>query len=176
MKRKLIRKIERAEIEPNPLYGFVVDKSASLLMLAVEDDFILDGYQVVRKEDITSNKVAASSRHHTSIMKKEGILDGVTPPNVILESWRDVFRSLKQLDQYVIVEDEINEEFLIGPIVRVSAKSVSIRHFDSTGEWVDMFRIVYDDITTVRWGCRYVSYHQKYVKNIGQVNFNLKDK
>ena len=73
-------------------------------------------------------------------------------------------KSLKSLKNFVITEDEINDEFLIGPVLRVNQKSVKIHYFDGTGKWEKPQNLRYEDITSVTFNSNYIRMHQKYIK------------
>ena len=158
-------KISRPEIDPNCLYGFVLNTSECLTMIAEEDDFLLDGYKIIRNVDLQLCKVTATTKYCTRIMKKEGLLDNLHVfPKVDLTDWRSVFHSLKQLGTFVPVENEQDEDFLIGPIRRINKLSVSIDYFDGTGKWQEPEIIDFKDITCVSFDTRYILTHQKYLK------------
>lgn len=169
MMRNNIKTIARSEIDENNLYGFVIDKNDHLTLVMVEDDFWLDGYQILRNSDITSLKLTDTNRHCMNILRKEGLLRNISNPAIDIDAWPSVFRSLKKHDKFVIVEDEIEEDFLIGPIARVNKNTVSIKCFDGTGRWEGVQNIRYEDITTVRFDCRYILYHQKYTEEDNKV-------
>lgn len=161
-----ICKITRPDIDDHSLFGFVLESSDTLTLIAEEDDFCLDGYKVLRNCDIDIRKPTASTRYCTRIMKKEGLLDNIDdPPQVDLSSWAALFSSLRRQDRFVIVEDEVRGQFLIGPIRRVNKKSVTINYFDGTGNWLGPENITYDEITCVSFGSRYIRMHRKYIKS-----------
>jgi hypothetical protein len=54
MKNIALRKIIRDNLDPNPLYGIILKESKDYILIAREYDFFIDGYQILRKEDITS--------------------------------------------------------------------------------------------------------------------------
>ncbi len=160
-----IHKILRPGVDDNSLYGYVLKVSDQLTLIAEEDDFILDGYKAIRNSDIDFCKPTSSTRYCTQIMKKEGI---IINPNVALQidltNWATLLAGLKGQDEFVIVEDEIQENFLIGPIRRVNKKSITIDYFDGTGKWCEPRSIAYSDITSVSFASRYIKMHRKYIK------------
>lgn len=166
MIRGNIKTIMRGDIDDNSSFGFVIEQNKDLILILVEDDFWINGYQILRFSDIDSIKSTATNRHCTKILKREGLLEGSVRPEIDLSSWRSIFRDLKKRDKYVIVEDEIEEQFLIGPIARVNKQSVSIKYFDGTGHWGDVLNIKYTDITSVCFDSRYIQYHRKYVDKV----------
>ena len=158
-----IRTIARKELDPNNLYGFVLGKNSELTYLILEYDFKLDGYQIIRTDDLTTFSTSDTNKYCAAIMKREGLLKDYPQPAIQLDSWHTVFQSLKKMDFFIIVEDENEDDFMIGPIVRVNKQSVTIRYFDSVGEWKDAENIRYEDITSVKFGDNYSRMHQKYI-------------
>lgn len=161
--RQNIKTIERSEFDPHNLYGYVIAKNDFLTLIAIEYDFLMDGYCILVNEDITKMKTTSTTRHCSNIMRKEGLLKDIDLPEINIDSWQSVFRSIKKLDEFVIIEDEFDELFLIGPIVRINKQSVTIRHFDGVGQWQGLRNIRYEDITIVKFACRYIQYHRKYI-------------
>lgn len=105
-----ICKITRPDVDENALFGFVLKKSNFLTLVAEEDDFILDGYKVLRNCDIDICKPTLTTRHCTRIMKKEGLLESINcTPDIDLTNWATLLLSLKRQDKYVIVEDEVED-------------------------------------------------------------------
>ena len=45
------------------------------------------------------------------INKQNRLLDGVKAPNVNINSWYDVFKSLKEIDKIIIVENEFEKKY-----------------------------------------------------------------
>ncbi len=160
-----VHKITRPGISMDSLYGCIVNSSDAFTLIAIESDFIFDGYMVLRNSDIALCKPTPTTRYGSRIMKKEGIFPDLEyPVNIDLANWQSVFLSLKNLKNFVIVEDEINDEFLIGPVLRVNQKSVKIHYFDGTGKWEKPQNLRYDDITSVTFNSNYIRMHQKYIK------------
>ncbi len=158
-------KITRPNIDPNNLYGFVLQRSELLTLIAEEDDFFLDGYKIIRNSDIEICKATPSTRYCTKLMRKEGLLKEIDSfPDLDLTNWATVLSSLKRLKKFVTVEDEREEVFLIGPIRRINKLSVTVDYFDGAGKWLTQERIDYVDITSVSFDTRYISMHQKYIK------------
>ncbi|MCP5064256.1 MAG: hypothetical protein GY936_17590 [Ignavibacteriae bacterium] len=161
--RSHINTFERERIDPNNLHGFIIEQSKKYTLLLNEYDFITDGFQIIRNIDITKKKISDSNKYCTKIMRKEGLISCISKPHINMESWNTIFRSLKNINKFVIVEDESEDIFLIGSISRVNQKSVSIRNFDGVGDWTGVENISYDDITSVSFDSRYILYHQKYI-------------
>ena len=159
------RKIERSRIDANAIYGFVLDKSENLTYLAYEYDFQIDGFKIIRNEDISSSQVTPASRYCSKIMQKEGLLDILkNPPELEIKNWVTVFQQLKRNRKIVIIENEEENDFFIGPIYRVGKQSVTIRGFDGTGKWQEKENVAFSVITSVAIDCRYIRFHEKYLR------------
>src|ERR1051325_5073792 len=52
---RMIHTFERQQIDPNRLYGSIVAESESLILIHREDDFQFNGYQVIRRRDISKS-------------------------------------------------------------------------------------------------------------------------
>lgn len=163
----IARKITRPGLDAHALYGFVLGRSEQLTLLAEEYDFLLDGFRVIRNLDIAEDKETASTRYCSRIMKKDALLDGLDPiPDVDLSDWRTVLGSLKRQRKFVIIEDERRGLFLIGPILRVNTRSVTMRCFDGMGKWQGEERVGFESITCVSFGTRYIETHRRHLKQI----------
>ncbi len=160
-------KITRPRIDDNNLYGFVLKTSANLTLIARDYDFSIDGYKVIRNDDIAAFKPTPSTRYCTRLMEKEGLtLDTEIASHIDITAWSTVLLDLKRMDEFVIVENEEEGDFLIGPIRRVNKKSVSINYFDCRGRWAGPRTIRYEDITSVTFRSRYINIHRKYIKKV----------
>jgi hypothetical protein len=160
-----IHKITRPDVEDNALYGFIVNSSEALTLIAKEYDFYLDGYMVLRNSDIEICKPTPTTRYCTRILKKEGLIpDTSDAEHIDLSSWAALLRDLKKQRDFVIVEDETSDEFLIGPIERVNKKSVTIHYFDGAGKWKEPRNILYDEVSSVSFASNYIRMYQKHIK------------
>ncbi|MEM1058858.1 MAG: hypothetical protein AAGK14_06390 [Verrucomicrobiota bacterium] len=153
----------RDSLDPNPLYGFELAQSTDLILLARENDFFLDGCQIIRKCDVDKAVRTASTRHCFRILKAEGLVDSLQIPAVNLSSWKTVFRSLG-LGTTVWVENEKTGDFTIGPILRINAKSVRADYFDGAGTFSGPQTFRFEAITTIQFGTRYLELHTKHLK------------
>ena len=63
-------------------------------------------------------------------------------------------------------EREESDAFLIGQIVRVNKKSVTLRGFDALGRWdEENTRVSYGDITLVTFDDEYITVFSKYLRD-----------
>jgi hypothetical protein len=88
-----------------------------------------------------------------------------------LDSRTALLEDLKGYDLHVIIEN-INKDFLdfwIGPIKRVSKKSVTIFNYDSDGRLdAKPTPILLESISVLKFGDRYSTIFRKYLKSAKQ--------
>lgn len=149
--------------------GFLLSFSKDFLLLQVDDEFSLNGYVVIRKDQFDSLRCNKYDKALKRIYKAEGLLDNQfgIHKDISLTTWQDIFKDLKSFDYHVIVECEDKDEpdFVIGPIKRITKEKVGIQYYDPTGKLENgMTTIKYSDITIVRFGDRYSTTFRKYLK------------
>jgi hypothetical protein len=165
--RRWLHKITRPRIDEHNLYGFVLKTSGNLTLIAPEYDFCIDGYRIIRNDDIAVCKPTPTTRYGTRLMEKEGLTpDAEIASQIDLTDWFTALLDLKRMAEFVIVENEGEGDFLIGPIRRANKKSVTINHFDSRGRWTEPRGIGYGDITSVTFRSRYINIYRKYIKKV----------
>ena len=149
------------------LYGYIVDKSDDFLVIHNENEFLLDGYTIIRKDQFDYIRCDEYDETIRIINEGEGLNKkvGLKKP-LKLNSWKSIFKQLKKNDYHVTVECEYmkNPTFTIGPIIKVGDRSVEITYFDATGKLDKKpTKIKYKDISQVRFATRYTKVFKKYV-------------
>ena len=156
---------ERRRIEEHRLCGWVLATSVSYTLMAKWDDFVFDGFQIIRNRDITKQYVSDSNRYWSKLMRVEGNWSTTLPRGLRkldLTSWATILSGIKA--EVVIVEDERKAgPFLIGPVVASTKTAVTIHHFDGVGEWQDPEAIAFSRITTCCFMDRYSTTLAKYL-------------
>ena len=130
------------------------------------NDFLLDGYCIRKISQL--KKVEIKDDMCPKIIKAEGILDGLTPPEIDITDWHSAFVSLKGLGEIIIIERESIDPdeslFAIGRIQKVNKTNLVFSHFDADGVWQDeVYVIPFTQITSVTIGSRYSRFFAKYV-------------
>lgn len=147
-------------------YNLIPIELSNKLLLAInEDDFILNGFRIVRVKDI--KKIKIKDDICTDILRAEGVLDNISIPVINLDNWEMVFISLKNYKKNIIIENENldDTEMFIGRIEAIRKKHVIISEFDAEGKWnKETTKIAYSSITVVKFGTRYVEVFSKYLK------------
>ncbi len=142
-------------------YGYPVRVGKDLFLIAVDDDFILNGFKVRRLRDIF--EIQDRNGMYQTIAEKEGLTD-FEVPDVDITDWRSVFTSLKRMNRHIIVEREYEPDFFrLGIIESVAEDHVVLRHYDADGVWQEPARIEYHEITSVTFDDRYANTFSKYV-------------
>lgn len=136
---------------------------------AIEDDFQLNGFRICPLQRVKRVKVREDKCLDINI--SEGVVDSLYVPNVNISGWKQIFRSLKAMNRYVmiIVDDEKRDagRLYIGAVSEVKKHSVMLRYFDADGIWQEEpVRIRFKDIQTVTFGSRYVDIFSKYVPKL----------
>lgn len=148
--------------------GFILEASEDFILVQAEEDFRLTGYSILHKSKFDSIQFDEIDNTVKKILKKEGVItkDYGIKKKVNLSSWQSIFKNLKKLDFHVILECEDSEDpiFLIGPVVKIGEKSVSIHNYDATGVFDEKpTKVKYKDITIVKFDERYANVFRKYL-------------
>jgi len=162
MRNTSLKKIYREGIDGYHFYGMVLDESSDFLLIAKEYDFQIDGYSILRKSDITYSVSNKSTKYCFKILKAEKLLQSIQPQHIDLTNWQTIFKSLGK-GKFITVEDEIEGDFSIGPIVRINKKSIVLDYFDGTGKWRGEEKSEYSNITSVDFDTNYINMHEKYI-------------
>lgn len=153
--------------------GFILKMTKEFLLVQLDNDFFLDGYAIIRKDQFNSIRSSKYEKAYKKILIAEGIFDtnyGIDK-DIDLESWQSIFKNIKKLDFHVIIECEnlVEPDFIIGPIKRVTQNSTSIQYYDSAGLLEDKLSVVkYFDITIVKFDDRYTKTYKKYLRTSKQ--------
>ena len=149
--------------------GFILKMTKDFLLVQLENNFFLDGYAIIRKDQFDSIRCSKYEKACKKILKAEGIFDdnyGINK-DIDLTNWQSILKSIKALDFHVIIECEDLDEpdFIIGPIKRVTQNSTSIQFYDPTGLLEDnLSQVKYSDITIVKFDDRYTKTYRKYLR------------
>ena len=160
----MITSFQRKKINPNKVYGFVVKESDALILIAKENDFHFDGFQIIRTKDVTKREITDSNRYCAKIMKKEG--NWATIPTCVkkldLTSWETALAGIHS--EVMILENERKEgDFYIGPKIQISKTSITLHWFDGVGKWGTPDTIPFRSITSCKFLDNYSSTHAKYL-------------
>lgn len=149
------------EYSDNVQYGFPLAVGEQLFLMAIDDDFLLNGFTVRRLRDIF--ELGDRKGIYQSIAEQEGLTE-FDAPDVDITDWPRVFTSLQSLGKHIIVEREYEPDFFrLGVIEAVAEDHVVLRHYDADGIWQEPLTIPYREITSVTFDDRYASTFSSYV-------------
>lgn len=148
--------IMRKKIGALPLLCIPLQLSEKLVLVAPYTDFKPDGFEVVRLRDISNVRADEQAAFHEQVMQAEGVLKGLVPPQVSLESFPALLTDLFALGEPVAVSGKENV-LLLGTIEKAGKKKLRVRYVDGEGHVdEDPTRFSYDDISSVSFGSRYL--------------------
>jgi len=149
--------------DDNYYYYYPNAVNEKFLLGQEEDDFILDGYCIRKISHL--KKVEIKDDLCNTINKFNGTHELIKMPPVDISSWQSIFTSLKALDCFIIIENEIEGKFLIGVVEKTLKNKLYFKSFDADGIWDDVgLEIPYSQITTVKWATRYADVWQNYLQ------------
>lgn len=143
----------------------ILNASYKFMFCACEDDFRFNGYTIRRFEDVDE---VISNTKYQEIVKAEKIFDNIQVPDIKINSWKDIFNSLYDLNENIIVESEELDDnsFYVGRIEKVMDYGVTFRCFDSNAQWDKEAHVInYFHITSVTFKSSYINAYSKYVND-----------
>ena len=151
--------------DENYYYYYLNAVNDKFILGQEEDDFLLNGYSIRRISQL--KKVEIKDDKCNAINKLLGVTDQIQMPDVDISSWKTIFDSLKALDRFIIIEDEINGQFAIGVIEETLKNKLRFKEFGADGIWSEEnLEILYSTITSVKWGTRYAKAWEWYFEKI----------
>src|SRR5438046_1615892 len=145
--------------------GFPLAVSEEMLLLHEIVEFHLSGYSIMPIHEIRAVRSKKSERMVEKIFQAEGLMKGVglaeIPP---LNDWPDLFTYFKRQNKLLQVEffetadaGFSDEAFAVGRITGLSARSVGILNFDTSGNWESETTVIaYDNIKRIRFDTEYI--------------------
>lgn len=145
------------------IHYFPLKVNEKFFLGAKEDDFQLDGFRICPVSRV--GKVNVRKDKCLDIDISEGVVDSLYTPKVNISGWRQIFRSLRDMNRYIMIDK--GDSIYIGAIIGIKKHSVTIKYFDADGIWQDEpVKIRFKDIQSVEFGSRYVDIFSKYVPRL----------
>ena len=158
--------IKREYISPYSIYCFPICHSKDLLLIEIVDDFLPDGYKIIRKADITEIRHSESDEYAEYIFEQEGIIHGQQRPDIQnLDSIKDVLKQFVDSEENIIVECETDDNsFLIGKVIECGKNTFFFLDFDGIGQWNQSpIEVLYSKVTCIGLRGRYLRIMSKYL-------------
>lgn len=163
---RITRKISKKEIAINR--GYILDYSNDFILMQEESDFMLLGFWIFESSKITNFRYNKNDKYYDKILESEGLKNDLKiKTKVNLENWETIFISLKKAKKHIIVECENPkiDEFIIGEIINIKPKSVSILYFNAEGVLDKKpTEVKFKNITKVTFDDRYIDIFSKYLR------------
>lgn len=149
-------------------YLFPLMANEKLFLSSKENDFNFGGYHIGRISNIDTVDTRTKGDKLFEIINTEGIHKYLEVPAIDLSDWKTVFYSLQKRGEYIIIKNERDYDsgysFIIGKIIKVTSRSVTMKNFDCDGEWEEkLYEIPFSKITTVEFNTRYCNVFSKYI-------------
>ncbi len=162
--------------------GFVFSYTDHFVFMSDLSDFNYDGFVVLRKKDIIDVRCTESEKYFENILRQENILRNIRLQKreypFRLNTMEKMFKSLMEMKIPVIIEklyDE-DEEFLIGPVKKVSDDSVYLKYFNTVGEFdKDLVKVNFDTITSFSFDSPYANLFFKYADEGKSIKVELEE-
>ncbi len=152
------------EFSENNFNYYILGSSNNLFYVANEEDFIINGFEIRNISDLDFIDINRSACSKINEINK--LLANLNAPNIDLCSWETVINSIKKLNKYCIIQNEYDDMYYIGEIIRVTKDNVYFKHFDSFGKWEEeLYQIPLSSITSISFDDRYSTTWQKYLTN-----------
>ena len=136
--KEVIVTLCRENIDPHALTGYVVDLSSDFVVIhCLSDAIILDGYTILRIQDIT---LVEDKPEHGAFYMEALKLRGYTPKRpvgICLNSTASILESVNKHYQLVTVHREgiRNDECTIGRIEKLTDKTVILQWLTPSAQW-----------------------------------------
>lgn len=159
--------INRDMIDELSMYCFPIAMSDRLVLAVNVYDFNIDGYKIVRTEDISEVFCDEAEDFNEMIIRKEGILDNFKPEKIDIQNLKNVFNHFLETKQNIIVQCEgYNESlFYVGSVAKIGKGEIFLKTFDGIGIIDEKeARIPLNKITCVSYGSRYINIISKYIR------------
>ncbi|MCA1594280.1 MAG: hypothetical protein LC754_16965 [Acidobacteria bacterium] len=153
-------KLSRKPLDQFSLYGFVLSCSETLTLLHVldKDTFTLNGYSVIRNEDVSLYAVYDRPDYYfdSRVLKLKGIKPE-PKPEISIATLPELLNSINMNFPLIAIHREkiSDEECFIGRLSGMTPKTFTLFEIDACGEWDRAHRYRFEDITKVNFGGGY---------------------
>ena len=129
--------INRDMIDYLTICGFPLSLTENLVLIANVYNFDIDGYKIMRTQDITEVFCGEEEKFNEMIIKSEKIYDSFRAEIIDISGLKSAFNALMQKNECIIVQCEGAEESLFyeGMVTEVGKGEIVMKTFDVTGVW-----------------------------------------
>jgi len=148
--------------------GYVVDCSNDFVVIQETDDFKLLGFDILPISQIIKIRYNNHDRNYDKIMDWENEKTSLgLKTKIDLTDWKTIFKTLQKKNMNIIVECESPDisSFTIGPVNKVTDKSVFVLNFDASGFLDEKpTKIDFQNISKIMFDDRYIDIFCKYIR------------
>jgi len=163
---RITRKVSKKNKEIST--GYIIKHSKNFLLLQDIENFNTKGFDIIQISKITEIRYNNYDAFYDKIFELEGEKKNLGfEKEIELLNWETIFKSLQNIFSAIIIECESpkHDSFTIGPIVKVTSKSVFIRYFNPEGILEKVLtKIKFKHITKITLGDRYTELFSKYLR------------
>lgn len=153
-------RFRRKPLDESWLYGFVLACSETLTLLHLLETatFTLNGYSVIRNEDVSLFAVYDRPAYYYE--SKVLRLKGIRPqpqPEISIGNLSDLLTSIDRLYPLFTIHRELMNDdcCFVGSLAAITAKTFTLDEVDDCGEWIGPRRYRFSDITKIDFGGGY---------------------
>lgn len=161
---KSLVSLTRDDIDGASIQGFILDYNEAYILLAYVHDFYVDGYLILRRQDLTSLNCRATDAFQHSLLVDEGLLKQVDFSHRFSD--QGILDHLRKLPKkrIIILEDETEDDlFLIGTLDSIDDSLIKLRFFSGAAKWdEDLAQIEIDDVTSISYSTNYTKFYERY--------------
>ena len=156
-KKYLIEFDRRPQISER-ITGFVLDFSDSLILLHLLEwnAFTLNGYIIVREQDIKNYRVFGRPTYWQNKAARKNRLKPIHP-GISISSFEEAIESACKAFPLIAIEKElvVDDACWIGTPAAFTARTITIHNLDTNAEWVGTRKFNLKDITRLAFGGGY---------------------
>ena len=147
--------------------GIPISISDELLYILRYQDFLSDGYEILKIENIKALDYSKTCQYFENIVKQEGALALLhQAPVVNISNWCKMFETLQLLNIIIIVDIGKEGCINVGKVKKVTNSTVSMLCFSPTGIWdSEEWEEPLSNISSVRFLNHYTSIFKKYLND-----------
>ena len=165
-----LAKVHRDSLEEHSIDGFIIDFTEQFCLIQYFFDFFLDGYRIIRINDISSIK----SGEVEAFFTRRAIALGYTkaggqPPSfdISLDSWPELLQGIQHQNLHVALHEEVEypEALQVGELMEITEDEAILKTYSTIGEWDEyFFTQELDKLTQVQFGDRYIKAFQTFTE------------
>lgn len=152
-KNKYIVEIKRKHV----FRGIVLDYSLNLILLAcLDDEFYLNGYMLVKVEDITAYRIYNKPDSFLFKARQELDLRPEYSFRLDLSNIKSVCEKIHSLYPLITVNKEKSDDTVyIGIITKITEHTFSLYEIDSNAKWDKEYTFYFKKVPIIGWGRGY---------------------